>query len=172
MFKASLVGHSQLPNSLQVDETEIRIFRAPGAHASTFFSDERLNQVLRWKHDHCILWLGSNDIVEGMSTEVLFNDIKEITHTIEKECGAVVQICLIEPRVYPDHPNAPITSENYKKVMHSVNKRIKRSMRNATIHFNTTTYVKELARDGVHFSEEGKERIKGKIAAAINYNKF
>ena len=171
MFKVSLVGHSQLPTFLQVEQTEIRIFRAPGSRASTFFNDQRLNQVLQWKHDHCILWLGSNDIVEGMSPGELFHNIKEITRAIENECGAVVQICLIEPRIYPNSPNAPITSENYKKVMHSINKRIKRSMRHTTINFNTISYVQELARDGVHFREGGKERIKEKLTAAINYVK-
>ena len=136
MFKVSLVGHSQLPNYLEVEGTEIRIFRAPGGHAETFFSDDRLNRVLQWKHDHCILWLGSNDIAEGMSPEGLFNTIKEITKTIERECGAVVQICLLEPRIYSDEEKAPISNLNYKKVMNSVNNRIKRFLRNATIHFN------------------------------------
>ena len=165
MFKVSLVGHSQIPYSLNVHNSEIRIFRAPGGRASSFFSDERLNRVLSWKHDLCLLWLGSNDIADGIDPSLLTNTIREITRTIERDCEAVVCICLIEPRLYSGV--RPISAENYKKVQHSINNRIKRCMRNQVIHFNSNFYVESLSSDGVHWSSAGRSKVEDKLITVI-----
>ncbi len=165
MYKVSLVGHSQIPKTLLVDLAEVRIFRVPGARAESFFCDPRLNSVLNWKHDHCVLWLGSNDIAEGVEPGNIFEVIREIVHTIERECGAGVHVCLVEPRIYSGV--RPITTNNYKKIQNAVNKKIKRSLRNQVIHFNTASFVNELADDGVHFSEQGQARVRAKIITAI-----
>ena len=84
MWKVSLVGHSQLPPQLSVPDTEINIYRAPGGKATTFFSDERLNDVLTWTHDLCILWLGSNDIREDSEPQEIVNDLVEVVESIEE----------------------------------------------------------------------------------------
>ena len=100
MLKVSLVGHSQIPRSLNVDNVNLRVFRAPGGHAHSFDSDHRLNQVLSWEHDLCILWLGSNDIASGIDPGLLAEKILNSALEIERNCGAIVRICLIEPRFY------------------------------------------------------------------------
>ena len=62
MWKISVVGHSQVPKKLEVEDAEIRIFRGPGDRADNFHNDTRMSEVLNWEHDLCILWIGSNDI--------------------------------------------------------------------------------------------------------------
>ena len=83
-MKVSLVGHSQLPYELYVEGAEIKIFRAPGGRADSFFNDERLNSVLNWPHDLCILWLGSNDIEEDTVVGEVVDNITEIIDEISK----------------------------------------------------------------------------------------
>ena len=79
-----MVGHSQLPPQLSVPDTEINIYHAPGGKATTFFSDERLNEVLTWTHDLCILWLGSNDIREDSVLQEIVNDLVDVVESIEE----------------------------------------------------------------------------------------
>lgn len=165
MLKVSLVGHSQIPKSLDVDRVDVRIFRAPGGHAHSFDSDHRLNQVLNWEHDLSILWLGSNDIASGIDPGLLAEKVLDIAREIERNCGAIVRICLIEPRVYSRR--GPISSEEYKKVQNSVNKRIKRVKKYRVIQFNTLSFQETLSGDGTHWSSEGKERVIEKLLKVI-----
>lgn len=165
MLRVSLVGHSQIPKSLHVPGAEIRIFRAPGGRAASFFSDVRMSDVLQWNHDLCILWLGSNDIADGIVLSELSSTIQEIVVAIEEQCEATVCVCLVEPRLYGDF--APISAEDYKKVQNAVNKRLKRKLENQHIHFNTTAFVEELSSDGVHWTDEGRERVENKLKTVI-----
>ena len=165
MLRVSLVGHSQTPKSLQVSGAEIRIFRAPGGRADSFFEDSRMNNVLGWKHDLCLLWIGSNDIADEIEPNHLAETIKYIVQEIEDQCEAEVCVCLVEPRLYDD--DGPISREDYKKVQNAVNKKLKRELNNQSIHFNTTTFVEELASDGVHWTSEGRERVENKIITVI-----
>ena len=45
MFKVAVVGHSQVPSGLAVENTQVKIYRIPGARAQNFFSEERLSSV-------------------------------------------------------------------------------------------------------------------------------
>lgn len=150
MLKVSLVGHTQLPHSLSVAETELRIFRFPGGRAKNFFSDQRLNRVL----DFCILWLGTNDIKTSTHPGELFEEIKGVHDHIVSDCGAVVHICQMEPRTYAGETT--INSEGYRKVQNSVNKKIKRKLTNRTTHFNAASFVDTLSEDGVHWTGRRK----------------
>ena len=105
------MGHSQIPRQLNVPNVEIKFFRAPGAKASTFFNNSRMNKVLKWEHDLTILWIGSNDIGNYTEPEIVFNFVKEIYHAIQENCQSVVYVCQIEPRPYPR--NFP--ADRYKK---------------------------------------------------------
>ncbi|KAK3880837.1 hypothetical protein Pcinc_014695 [Petrolisthes cinctipes] len=151
-----MVGHSQIPQTLVVPDVDVQVFRAPGGRASSFFTDARLHRVLAWKHDLCILWLGSNDVIDdidGIVPNELAKNIVEIIQTIERDCEAKVCVCLIEPREYPnEYPN---TSVSYKKIKNAVNKTIRRKIKNEIIHFNTQTFANSLASDGVQFNDEG-----------------
>ena len=65
MLKVAIVGHSQVPRNLNVNNVDVKIFRAPGGRISSFHSDERVNAVLSWEHNLTFVWLGSKDVVNS-----------------------------------------------------------------------------------------------------------
>ena len=161
----ALVGHSQLPTNLHVSGADISIYRAPGGRADEFWDDERMSDVLEeWQGDLVILWLGSSDIDEDTVPSELASNILDICENIENSCDAVVKICLIEPREYPDED--PISHEDYAKIQKAVNKKLRKAPY-SNIHFNSTAYQAELAEDGVHFTSVGRSMIKSKLRNAI-----
>ena len=167
MWKVSLVGHSQVPQDLSVPGTEIRIFRGTGGKASDFYTDSRMNGVLEWQHDLCILWLGSNDINKNSNPQEIANNIIQIVEQIEKDCQAVVRVCLVEPRFYPNEEY--MTDEDYRKVQSSVNRKLQRRLANEFIHFNSSSWVEELSGDGVHWNDTGKFKVTNKLRRAIKH---
>ena len=166
MWKVSIVGHSQVPEDLTVHGAEIRIFSKGGGRADEFFEDEVMSEVLGWQHDLCILWLGSNDIDYETNPQTIADNIIEIVEQIEEDCGAVVWVCLVEPRFYQDDF---MTHEDYRKVQRSVNRKLQRKLSNEFIHFNSNSWVDALNSGGVHWSSEGKARVKQKIKNAIRH---
>lgn len=163
MWKISLVGHSQIPKHFEFPNTEIKIFRAPGAKASSFFQDVRMNKVLEWEHDLTILWIGSNDINTDANPLEIFNHIKEIYLEIERNCQSIVYICQVEPRIRARN----IPADIYKKIQNGINNRIKRSLKTPNIHFNNVSFVEELSGDGVHWSGAGRVRVESKFKKVI-----
>ena len=162
-WKVSLVGHSQLPTSLTVNNALVRTYRRPGGRADEFFEDELLSDVLNWEHDMCILWLGSNDIDNETRPRDIAENIIEVVESIEENCNAVVWICLVEPRFYAD---GFMTEEDYRKVQRKINKILKEEG-NQVIHFNSSSWVDYLDSDGVHWNAEGRQRVKSKLKKAI-----
>lgn len=166
MYKISLVGHSQIPHSLDAPRAEIRIFREPGRKTYSLFDDERMSDVLEWTHDYLIVWIGSNDIKEDWSHHEIVNDILEIVHAIEDECETTVQVCLHEPSFYPH--GVPVSQDTYAKVHQTENKHLtKRLSDRSFLHFNTASYEKNLAEDGVYWIEEGHGYVQRKLINAI-----
>ena len=163
MWNISFVGHSQIPKHFSFPNTEVKIFRAPGATASTFFENPCLNKVLEWEHDLTILWLGSNDINNHTASETIFNYIRDIYHEIQVNCQSVVYICQVEPRIKPRH----VSAEHYKKIQGGINNRIKRKLNTPNIHFNNLRFVEELDGDGVHWRTAGRERVESKFKQVI-----
>lgn len=163
MWKVSLVGHSQLPDDLSINNAEIQIYRGPGGRADNFFEDERLNEVLNWEHDLSILWLGSNDIDNETQPRDIANNILKVVESIEENCQAVVWICLVEPRLYT---NGFMMEEDYRKVQRKINKILKEKG-NQVIHFNSNDWVEYLASDGIHWTVEGRKRVKSKLKKTI-----
>ena len=166
MLRVALVGHSQLPYSLEVEGADVEIFRSPGGRAYSFYEDGNLNDVLNWSGDLAILWIGSNDIQQNTHVSDVVDNIIDIKESIEEECGATVVIILIEPRCYPD--DYPVDEARYRKIQKSINRKLERVLPDTEfIQFNTSMYQQELAEDGVHFSEEGKELIEDRIRSCI-----
>lgn len=164
----SLVGHSQLPWNLTIPEWDVRVFRAPGGKAESFFNDFRMSSVLEWTHDTCLLWLGSNDITEDTVVKELYEDISEVVYAIEDNCEADVIITLVEPRFYPDE--TPVSHETYAKIQKGVNRRLKRSLSDREfINFNSSYWVNYLDSDGVHFDYEGKRKVKKKLIRNLKW---
>ena len=96
---------------------------------------------------------------------MITDNIKEIIREIERNCNTVVCVCQIEPREYSG--TYPISSEDYKKFQYSINQRLKKQLSNRTIHFNNLIFKQSLSSDGVHWSVEGKERVKNKFRKVI-----
>ncbi len=163
MLKVALVGHSQIPRHLEVTNVQIRIFRAPGAKARTFFEDDRLNRVLEWEHDLTILWIGSNDIETSTNPARIFSDVKNIIKEITAKCQSLVHVCQIEPRTNPKG----MSVEKYKKFQVGINNRVKRALKTPNIHFNNIQFVQELSEDGVHWNERGQAQVISKIKRVI-----
>lgn len=166
MTRVAVVGHSQVPSFLDVEEVELKIFRAPGGRADGFYSDSRLNTVLEWEHDYCLLWLGSNDIESDTIPEEVVKDILEIVNSIEDNCGSTVYPVQVEPRFYSD--DYPVSHDWYKKVQRAINRKLKRRLKGKCfIHFNTAYWVEHLAADGVHWDSEGKECVRDRLEGFI-----
>ena len=159
----ALVGHSQIPTELECDGVEIKIFRAPGGKVSTFYNDERMNDVLHWEHDLTILWLGSNDIHPNNRPAHIYEMLREIYDDTEKWCHSKIFVCTVEPRKNPRDTDAL----TYKRLKNAVNKKIIKYMGSHIIHFCSTPYQEELSEDGVHWNEIGKELVKNKLENAI-----
>ena len=164
MYKVALVGHSQIPRSLNVNNVEVKIFRAPGGKLANFHRDSWLNQVLSWKHQLTYLWLGSNDINPASSTSELITQTQAIAREIEERCGSQVIIIEIEHRQYPPH-RLVIEQEAYKKIRRSVNRALLRSKSFFTITFNALKFV--LASDGVHFEPQSRRMIENRLVESI-----
>ena len=165
MLKVSFVGHSQIPREYEVEDVEIRIYRAPGGRAETLLTDYRTKNVLTWEHNFCILWIGSNDIRVTVTPQEIFEHIRTIVKEIEKHCGAEVIVVQVEPRFYPE--TFRISTKQYMKYQNAINRKIKNNLDNQTIHFNNLKFKYSLAEDGVHWNEEGKEAIKEKFRKFI-----
>ena len=157
MSKVAIVGHSQCPVDLAVPGGEVRVFRAPGGRADAFWSDSRLYDVLEWQHNLTLLWLGSNDISEVTEVNVLTQHIREIKEAIEESCDSVVRVVGVEPRHYVGE--CPISATRYGSVMRAVNRKLAKSLPHKLIQFNNQWYIDNLAHDGVHFNEAGKQAI-------------
>lgn len=167
MQRVSLVGHGQIPQDLVVPGAEIRIFSVPGGTASSFFEDSQMTRVLEWTHDLCILWIGSNDVTENTSTEKIINNIVKIVEAIEDRCEAIVQVVLLEPRVYPN--GVPVSETTYMKVQKAVNRRLKKVLAGIRFHhFISRLYRDQLAEDGVHFKEKGRKLVRSLFTKVIS----
>lgn len=157
-WKISVVCHSQVPKS--VTDTEVKIFRPPGGRIYYFFSDDQMNAVLEWKHDLCILWIGSNDIENDTDPDDTVNHIAETCQATARDCQAIVYVCQIEPRRCQGE--VPVSHERYKKIQGGINNRLRRRLKYKVIHFNTNHFVQELQSDGMHWTDAGGKNSKGK----------
>lgn len=150
LFRVALVGHSQLPVSWpsygEGDEAvEVRLFRSPGGKVGTFRHNRVLREVLEWPHDLTVLWLGSNDICDRARPIVLANDIRELVREVENRCGSKVLISLIEPRT-AHRRSAGLEPGGYNRVAASVNRRLRRSLRNHIfLDFTAPPYQREIS---------------------------
>lgn len=166
MFRVAIVGHSQVPARLseEVENTEIRIYRKPGARARNFEKEEKLNSVLEWKHDLTVVWLGSNDIDPDTRTRELTDQILAVGKQIEQNCDSKVVLVEIENRVYQSRKEV-IANDRYKKIKRAVNVALMKSKQFFCINFNSLKFT--LGRDGVHFEPESKKQVQQKLIRSI-----
>ena len=83
------------------------------------------------------MWIGSNDLIEDSTVSVVVKNIVGIVEAIERDCGANVSVCQIEPRKYlSEHP---LLHEEYCKVQRDINQRLRCVLKNTSfLSFNST----------------------------------
>ncbi len=163
MLRIAFVGHSQIPRRFNFPEAHVQLFRSPGARAYSFLEDPSMSNVLQWEHDLTFVWIGSNDITSSTNPGEIFSHIVEICDAIEDACHSTVYVCQVEPR----RSTRNVPPEQYKRIQCGINNRIKKKYKARNIHFNSMQFVEELAEDGVHWSEAGRERVESKFMKVI-----
>lgn len=169
----ALVGHSLLPHSIgPVHGASVRVFRSPGARVSNFENNSILFQVLNWRHDFTILFLGGNDINDDCVPSKITSDIVTVVEQIHTYCSSDIAIVLIEHRNPPSNNRFNVTAANYNRIANSINNKLKKK-------FKSRSYVRFLSvgakpfqygvADGIHFNEETKIHLKAKFRNAIQY---
>ena len=169
----SLVGHSLLPHNIgPVHGASVRVFRSPGARASNFENNSILSQVLNWRHDFTILFLGGNDINDDCVPSKITNDIVTVVEQIHTHCNSDIALVLIEHRNPPPNNRFNVTATNYNKIANRINNNLKKK-------YKSNSHVRFLSvgakpfqfgvTDGVHFNDETKAHLKAKFRNAIQY---
>ena len=159
--KIAILGHSNVPQSLEIANATVRIFRKPGARAWHFTTYPEFSGIWDFRPDITFLFLGSNDIIESCNSHVITNITLDIAEEIESRTGGIVCILQIEPRIDPSGRH--INARAYKRVAKRANKRISRAWRNHE-YLEWGGFLRRLFdRTGYHFNELGKQYIKERI---------
>ena len=173
LFRVAIVGHSQVPKELPnlPNAVQLQVFRAPGARAHSFFSNDVLTAVFNHRFDLVILWIGSNDIHSRCNVAVIVDNIKAIVKQLEDNCTPKVKICLIEPRRLDPGRRPHLDQDHYNKIAKAINNKMqKRALKhNDFITLGARPFFENLRRDGVHFNHQAQEHIKTKFTNAINH---
>ena len=62
VYRVAIVGHSQVPKSIQaIENVEVRIYRKPGARLANFENYEEFQELFNWQHDLNIIFMGGSD---------------------------------------------------------------------------------------------------------------
>ncbi|KAG0713759.1 hypothetical protein GWK47_015517 [Chionoecetes opilio] len=166
MYRVALVGHSQVPQTVEVDapNVTVEVYRAPGGKIRTFFSDDRLNGILQKEFELVILWLGSNDIKEASKVGNIVEHIRKVVETVQATCRCEIRICMIEHRIITDHYARRVEQETYDKVAKAINNKLNKKLtQDRKLSFNAKPYAQDLAHDGVHFNRTGRSFIYEKL---------
>ena len=170
MVKAAIVGHSQVPYNIHVNNVETRIFRKPGARVRHFY-DEILNNLLEYAPDIVILFLGGNDI-DASEDCVLrtANALKDIIQVIRANCREII-VVEIEWRNFTQTCVPGLTSEIYNVRRRQINRNVGRFCNTRHIRTINTSLdaIQRVRRDGVHFDSIAAARVKTKITNAITH---
>ena len=166
MPKVSIIGHSNVPKQFYYPGVEVRLFRKPGALLEKFYSYPTFMEIFNYMHDLCFLFLGSNDVKSGGGTDDIPKWTKRVADDIERRTGAEVIVILLEPRQCP--PDYHTTTQEYNKIVGSVNKKIQK-LRRGRRHLHFWGLPKfHNDRRGYHFDERGTWFISDRIGRQIN----
>ena len=159
--RIAILGHSNVPRSLEITNATVRIFRKSGARACRFTTYPEFSGIWDFRPHITFLFLGSNDIIENCSSHVITNLTLNIAEDIETRTGGIVCILQIEPRI--DLTERHINAAGYKRVAKRANKRISRAWRTRE-YLEWGGFLRRLFdRTGYHFNELGKNYIKERI---------
>ena len=170
MVKVTIVGHSQVPHNLQIDNVDTRIFRRLGAKIRHFY-DEILSNLLDYAPDIVILFLGGNDIDASENCVArTANALKDVIQVIRANCGELI-VVEIEWRNFTSSRVPGLTSEIYNLRRRQINRNISRFCNARHIRTINTSLdaIQRVRGDGVHFDDIAAARIKTKITNAITH---
>ena len=170
MVKAAIVGHSQVPHNLQVNNVETRIFRRPGAKIR-HFHEEIQGNLLEYAPDIVILFLGGNDIDASENCVArTANALKDVIQVIRANCGELIEV-EIEWRNFTSSRVPGFTSEIYNLRRRQINRNISRfcSARHIRTINTSLDAIQRVRGDGVHSDGIAAARIKTKIVNAITH---
>ena len=168
MVKAAIVGHSQVPHNVHVENVETRVFRRPGAKIR-HFHDEILNNLLAYEPDIVILFLGGNDIDAGEDCVVrVATALKGVIQILRENCREVIVVD-IEWRNFTSSRVPELTSELYNHSRMQINRNLARFCNRRNIRTINTSLdsIQRVRNDGVHFDRLAAARVKTKISNAI-----
>lgn len=167
----AVVGHSLVPRSIKpVDGAKISIYRAPGAKACNFESNEALSSVLSFPHDLTIIFIGGNDIYNNCTPSYITHNIQTLIEQVHDYCHSHICFILLESRHPPVGNRFNIDAEQYNKVANNINNRLKRKYKNKTYVQFLSVGAKPFQHgvtDGVHFDFEAKAHLQLKIRNTI-----
>ena len=168
MVRAAVVGHSQVPHNLHIENVETRIFRKPGARVRHFY-DEILNNLLEYAPDIVILFLGGNDIdtSEDCASRIA-NSLKNIIQVIKANCQEVIVVD-IEWRNFTSSRVPGLTREIYNHRRRQIDRNLARFCNARQIRTINTSLeaIQRVRGDGVHFDALAAAKVKSKITNAI-----
>ena len=165
--RVAILGHSNVPADYEHPTLETRVFRRGGAWIRDFDSYPIFREVFRWRHDLCLLFLGSNDIYAGCGTHRIATYIIQLARRIEQQAGSTVLIVLIEPRNCPE--DYQITTEEYSIIANSINRQVRRARPGVRRNIDLWAQVRpHLNHEGWHFTPAGIEIICRRFTEAIN----
>ena len=170
-YRVAIVGHSQVPKQLTVNDTNIKIdiFRRPGG-CVTHFDESPLRDVLDEKFDLVFLFLGGNDIVNyPLDCKPVSDALKEILLKL-KTITNELRFVLIERRNYAPNNRFNLDNAEYERGRKQVNSSLRHFLKGQSIRsINTAApwFGDHLKADGVHFDNNAQEELKTKIRNAI-----
>lgn len=169
----SIVGHSLVPSSIgDIEGTVIRVFRSPGARVANFNTNSTLNEVLHWRHDITILFIGGNDINDDCVPADITKDIIEVVEKIHVYCGSHICLVLLEHRNPPPNNRFNVTASKYNRIANNINNRLKRKLKSKEYVRFVSVSAKPFqvgVTDGVHFDVESREALRRKLRNAIKH---
>ena len=168
MVKAAIVGHSQVPHNIHVENVETRIFRKPGAKIR-HFHDEIWSNLLEYAPDIVILFLGGNDIDAGDDCVArVATALKGIIQLVKEHCSEIIVVD-IEWRNFVVSRVPGLTRELYNHRRRQINRNLARFCNTRHIRTINTSLdsIQRVRGDGVHFDRLAAARVKSKITNAI-----
>ena len=170
MRRAAVVGHSQVPRIVNINEADVRVFRKPGARIH-HFDEFPLNEILEFRPEVTVLFLGGNDInnEENCVTNVAAG-LKRVIEIL-RNINSVVIFVEIEWRDFNRSPVPNLTSETYNQKRKTINRNLKRYCNSRKIRtINTSSvHLERVGRDLVHFDNLAARHVKAKIERALSH---
>ena len=164
VMRIGIVGHSQVPLSIDSPSDTVSIFRKPGAKILNWRNIPELTAVFEHNFDLVFIWLGSNDISETCVTAQIFQEINHFASLVETRCNTKVILVEIENRHYTSS-RFYVNPERYQRIKRHINQKLRLQRVYTLANFGAFKFT--LGSDGVHFTTHAKQLVREKFVAYI-----